>query len=69
MAQDMIYPGECSMCAWEKGETHYYFQNGGRISHCFSPTDSTVLSWCPVQGSLCYTAAGSHVSDVHDLWK
>ena len=44
MAQDMICPGECSMCAWGKGETHYYFQNGGHISHCFSPTGSTVLS-------------------------
>ena len=22
MAQDVIYPGEGSMCAWEKGEIH-----------------------------------------------
>ena len=24
MAQDVIYPGEGSMCAWEKGEIHCF---------------------------------------------
>ena len=24
MAQDMIYPGECSMCTWEKGGIHCF---------------------------------------------
>ena len=24
MAQDVIYPVECSMCTWEKGEIHCF---------------------------------------------
>ena len=24
MTQDVIYPGECSMCTWEKGEIHCF---------------------------------------------
>ena len=24
MAQDVIYPGECSMCTWEKGEILFF---------------------------------------------
>ena len=24
MAQDMLYPGECSVCPWEKGEIHCF---------------------------------------------
>ena len=24
MAQDVIYPGESSMCAWEEGEIHCF---------------------------------------------
>ena len=24
MAQDVIYPGEDSVCTWEEGEIHYF---------------------------------------------
>ena len=43
MAQDVIYPGEVSMCAWEKGE------RGGDIcllisdSHCCTAETNTTL--------------------------
>ena len=30
MAQDVIYPGEGSMCTWEKGEIHSF---GGEMSY------------------------------------
>ena len=30
MAEDVIYPGEGSMCTWEKGEIHCF---GGEMSY------------------------------------
>ena len=60
MAQDMIPPGECSMCTWEKGEIHCCFQMVA-TSHTVSARQTLLSPQRPVQGSLCYTTAVSHV--------
>ena len=48
MAQDVIYPGEGSMCSWEKGEIHCF---GMKCPDKYDP----VAIYFIVLGSSLYT--------------